>query len=473
MSQCSCKNCDLEVFENSDKCIFHCEKSTWITKVDPKDNDWDFGTEVAYYWDDKKVKKFWKKFKRLIKDKKDLSEKESYYRFDGFIFPRMSQDTFKDYIIDCDLVFTKSCNFEDNVEFFNTTFNGKVYFNKCKIRGNVSFVKSIFNDRFTFNDMKEINEIYLRFARFEKKVEFKESECNEIDLENTTFKDLADFYQSKFQIANFTKTDFEKVSVFSECEFNCDVDFKYTKFLGKAIFMDTVITGKLDLRNAIFEDDAYFLDITSKKRDKKEGQFIGEPTEVKVANRETARVIKSFYDYFNNIIEANKFYALEMKEREKELEEDKKNGKNLFEWLVFKIHGLASNHSQDWLLSLFWIFSFTFSFVIQHYVNCYLLTNTLEYILVDIFIFLSFLYGSYLIIEHEKINKFWYVGIFYVIYGFFIKDWSLSVFSNQLNPFSIMTGKEHLTFGGLIYKVIIAYLIYQLIISIRQNTRRK
>jgi len=45
--------------------------------------------------------------------------------------------------------------------------------------------------------------------------------------------------------------------------------------------------------------------------------------------------------------------------------------------------------------------------------------------------------------------------------------------ANQLNPFSIMTGKEYLTFGGLIYKVIIAYLIYQLIISIRQNTRRK
>lgn len=43
------------------------------------------------------------------------------------------------------------------------------------------------------------------------------------------------------------------------------------------------------------------------------------------------------------------FYALEMKEREKELNPKK----DFFEWLVFKFHGLSSNHSQDWTLVLF------------------------------------------------------------------------------------------------------------------------
>ena len=33
-----------------------------------------------------------------------------------------------------------------------------------------------------------------------------------------------------------------------------------------------------------------------------------------------------------------------MKEREKELD----SKKDFFEWLVFKFHGLSSNHSQDW-----------------------------------------------------------------------------------------------------------------------------
>jgi predicted membrane protein len=50
---------------------------------------------------------------------------------------------------------------------------------------------------------------------------------------------------------------------------------------------------------------------------------------------------------------------------------------------------------------------------------------------------------------------------------------NLNFVSNLINPFSIMTGKDELTFGILIYKITIAYLIYQLIISIRQNTRRK
>lgn len=53
------------------------------------------------------------------------------------------------------------------------------------------------------------------------------------------------------------------------------------------------------------------------------------------------------------------------------------------------------------------------------------------------------------------------------------KDWLLSEYSKNLNPFSIMRADEPINFGTLLFKIIIAYLIYQLIISIRQNTRRK
>ena len=70
----------------------------------------------------------------------------------------------------------------------------------------------------------------------------------------------------------------------------------------------------------LFDDEANFLDITSQKREKnKNDEFSGEIKSIQVANRETARVIKNFYDNSNNIIEANRFYALEMEEREKEL----------------------------------------------------------------------------------------------------------------------------------------------------------
>ena len=116
---------------------------------------------------------------------------------------------------------------------------------------------------------------------------------------------------------------------------------------------------------------------------------------------------------------------------------------------------------------------FTLTFLTIEFINTHYLTHAVDYILIDTLVFLGFVSGSYLIIEYEKINKFWYIGIYYIFYGFFSQDWLLKCFSNKLNPFSIMTGKEELNFGILLYKITIAYLIYQLIISIRQNTRRK
>jgi len=125
-----------------------------------------------------------------------------------------------------------------------------------------------------------------------------------------------------------------------------------------------------------------------------------------------------------------------MKERENELKEDLKEGKNIFEWLVFKVHGISSNHSQDWLLVLFWIISLTFLTSFMKTIDCNFHQISEKIVLSSIVI-------------------------------------SIIFFINLINPFSIMTGKEELSFGILLYKITITYLIYQLIVSIRQNTRRK
>ena len=192
-----------------------------------------------------------------------------------------------------------------------------------------------------------------------------------------------------------------------------------------------------------------------------------------VSNRETARKIKNSFEQQNNIIEANKFYAFEMKKREEELEEDIKKGKNFFEWLVFKIHGLSSNHSQDWLLALFWILNITFSLFITE--------KSIELFGFNLIAFIPcvFIITFGIIISEFDNNEFRAIFLFiicFVNFGIFkiiSEKHTLDCISNKINPFSIMTGNEELTFSGLIYKIVIAYLIYQLIISIRQNTRRK
>lgn len=242
-----------------------------------------------------------------------------------------------------DIIKAKNINFNQKIFNYNDRKGeeepfrsmNKLELINCKIKE--AFKLDICNELIRGN--LEQNKIELDFENTEFINKVKIINCNieKANFCNTKFGDLADFYQAKFRKVNFERTDFEKISVFSEVEFDCDVDFKYTKFLGKAIFRDTVISKKLNLRNTIFDDEANFLDITSKVRDKNDcNEFIGEPKDIKVANRETARVIKNFYDNSNNVIEANRFYKLEMEERRKEFNDIKeKNDNYLFELVVF------------------------------------------------------------------------------------------------------------------------------------------
>lgn len=161
-----------------------------------------------------------------------------------------------------------------------------------------------------------------------------------------------------------------------------------------------------------------------------------------------------------------------MQEKEKELKTN--YPKYFFEWIVFKTHYMASKHSQDWLLSLYWIIIITFLYSHLKVFSCQ--ENTEYYIIPLVLNIIVFIYISLEAILSKNISlihKTLTILVMYFIYSFITKDITLEDFSNNLNPFSIMTGYDTLNFSTLIYKIIVAYLLYQLIISIRQNTRRK
>lgn len=351
---------------------------------------------------------------------------------------------------------------------------------------NLLIHKCIIGSDFLLNDkLWKKDEIFgiknLNFSEstFQGKVKIQFYEISEeANFYNTKFKDLADFYRTKFNKVVFERTDFEKVAVFSEAVFNQDVNFKYAKFLGYSVFRDTIIKGKFDLRNTIFDTDAdaNFLDITSeeRKKDKETQEFYGDPKVIQVANRETARIIKNFYEHSSNIIEANKFYALEMQKREEELNKGIKN----FDWLIFKIHGISSDHSQSPFLALLWIFNVTILYIILS--NAGILQKHNLYILPIGFAAISILYFCTIELIGYKYKKQIFSGLFLIFLftsHFLIIQSSLTCLLNcladKINPFSIMTTPDIITFGLLIYKTIIAYLIYQFIVSVRQNTRRK
>jgi len=388
----------------------------------------------------------------------------------GLIFLKKSHIEFLD-IQGCKI---KNLHIEAKVPFINIYSNTKgidKLIIKQKQLEKLIIFNSVINSDFLLNDKLykkndefKLNLLNFKESTFKGKVKIQFYDCiQDVNFYNTKFEDLADFYRTKFYKVNFEKTDFKNIAVFSESEFYCDVNFNYTKFLATSIFKDTVITGKLNLRDTIFKDEANFLDIKLSK----------------VGNRETARIIKDSFEQQNNIIEANKYYALEMKEREKELEENLKNGKNFFEWLVFKIHGISSNHSQDWTLSLFWIFIVGF---IASYYDFNLIQNSenkyIHYNLSSIFktiglIFIILFIDRLCKIKDKFVNISYFIISSYLIYIYATEDYLLSLFSQTINPFSVMKTNDPINGIQLFFKIIIAYLIYQLIISIRQNTRRK
>ncbi|WP_421716008.1 pentapeptide repeat-containing protein [Arcobacter arenosus] len=239
----------------------------------------------------------------------------------------------------------KSIEINYNLE---KSFNLNIYsvnINELKISGNnlndlmfqSSKIKKLHIDD---NHHKLINYIFNKIEISEKSeidnLILDNVKVNEYLLLDTYLKEKSTMIKSKFAKTFFNNIKFSGITDFSEAEFSDNVNFKLCLF-GEVLFRKTKFLKGLDFSNSSFYKRNIFLGI-----------------EVNTTNRETARIIKNSFEQQNNIIEANKFYALEMKEREKEL-----SWKNdFFEKLIFSFHGLSSNHSQNWLLPIFWIVFF-------------------------------------------------------------------------------------------------------------------
>ena len=92
-----------------------------------------------------------------------------------------------------------------------------------------------------------------------------------------------------------------------------------------------------------------------------------------------------------------------------------------------------------------------------------------------LFIDLSIPFIIYNILKNKGFKKYFSSFIFLTtgVYLYITNDLLLELPAKAINPFSIMYDGDSINGIELIFKIIITYLIYQLIISIRQNTRRK
>ncbi|MDN5053783.1 pentapeptide repeat-containing protein [Aliarcobacter butzleri] len=415
MNKCSCGNCGLEVFENSDKCILHCEKDDWFDENGKLKEHFriirnNFYEQISIYFEHtKKLNE--EKTKETIRNPFITIKGDFNTPLENIQFPDVNFSDF--YFWQYSDLYFRNCTFYSNFNIDLYKNDKLISFENCIFKNNLIAKDQIFNKDFVLNSC------------------FIEGEMN---IHKSIFKDIIDFSNSKF---------------------SDDVDLKHTTFEKIVNFRESNFKKELNLEDTIFKSNVNFLELKAKMK-----------------NRETARIIKDSFEKQNNIIESNKFYALEMKEREKELEEDIREGKNFFEWLVFKIHGLSSNHSQDWLLALFWIISFTLlSVTIEKIFSSHI--GLSDKCVVSFLIFSMIVISNIYLANSKKVYYLIFIAIYFFIYLIFTEDFYLKCFSKTLNPFSLMQANDPINGIELLYKIIIAYLIYQLIISIRQNTRRK
>jgi hypothetical protein len=361
----------------------------------------------------------------------------------------------------------------------------------CKFNKNLQFDRAIFKNRLfnteqnDFLDENSIKRLEFNKCIFEKEFKLNQYTIDKFIIEDSEFKDIFEFQSNIINDIKIQNSKFEKVSIFtnskfielyiSDSVFKENIDFKGSIFgikneLAKSpTTLKSVVIDKLvNFRDVKFY---YGLDIPDTKINDL-SSFLNADLAIEYTPRDTFRRLKHEFDSMGNIIEANKFYHKEMQKMEEDLKKDLH--KSFSEWIVFKIHDISSKHSQNWVLSLYWIIVITFLY--SHLKLFWCQGNTEYYIIPFVLniLVLTFVLLETAILKNLNITyKAFSVLIIYFIYAFITKDVTLESFSNNINPFSIMTGHDTLNFGTLIYKIIIAYLLYQFIVSVRQNTRRK
>ena len=121
MCKCSQRDCDLKVFENTNKCILHCEKNDWYKKYDEKsehykihkmlsplrNNDWSSSEE--------KIDSFWNEFINLIKE--STEEESLKCNFSNVVFPAIGRGPYPIVaMFKIKLLSFKNCIFLDQID---------------------------------------------------------------------------------------------------------------------------------------------------------------------------------------------------------------------------------------------------------------------------------------------------------------------------------------------------------------------
>jgi uncharacterized protein YjbI with pentapeptide repeats len=327
------------------------------------------------------------------------------------------------------------CRFKGDIQLCYTIFNRKIFsasHDRFHSRyGNIHINDCTIKDRFSINNidvesLDVFNTSFLDKFEMKYKVYINKNESptviDHVDFDNVQFSSVADFHGMNVNRLSMSRVDFKQFAIFENIRVHCKdkANFSYVTFHSTASFRKADFNGGLDLDCANFLGEISFLGISDNNN----------------STRETYRLIKNHFDDKGNHIEGNKFFALEM---DKYLEEiTLSNSLSAWDRFVFNFNKITSNFGQSYIRGVSWLLSIATIF--------YALT-----------------------LSHEAglLYKIWPAAnpIIACVSKF------LNGFAETFMPFKSFL-REGMEFLSLIFYIIFAVLIWQIVVALKRHTRR-
>ena len=484
-NQCVVQGCELDRYERHDKCVLHCDKGAFsdndVTKflktlfdnIYEAKNIKEVNNRTFYFsgicfpsigFNTQNISLIKYSFLRFA-CKKALHKNSVRILFDCCTFINYSCvfSCFAKDIVSLSVEF-RNCKFSDevslipytniNIQYTNSAFSGLIKIQNLYNISNYAMP--------TFSFCNGINSILLRDLIiscqfiFQRDTNANQSELQEYAKSDNSFRlidyDIIDFQDSMFKIPIYICSTIITSLSINDSTFDKNFTIDGTNIVYSNIFnsvfnstfsiYSSTFENILGLVNISFESNVYIRSTTFEtKLDllpcsfNKELDVSDLEIDLNNANRETFRILKHSSDKIGNTIEANKFFALEMKAYERELKE---NGGTKAERFLLWVNRTTSDYGQNYIKPILCIIPFAIAF--------YIIT---------------------LLYEKQVLYR---IAPKYNTVIEFIPD-TLNGVAKSIIPLKhfLVPGIEFLS---LIFGVIFAILIYQTIVALKRKTRR-
>ena len=378
-NQCVVDGCERARYEEHDKCILHCEKSTHFSNTDFFEHSI---TKLLKSYAVSSSPDGTIIFRQVIfpvlshKFYQHLDEFLYIYFygcvFSNFHFSNTNQAHFEFY----NCVFTAPCTFflDNNIDvlFLHCKFKSHLQVigskepyaistpicNDCEFNHSLSLINLNCSNDFTDNGVfRDINSLDIIRCRMEKPTKIEN--IADISIEYSLFinslficlsANLSTYISSTTIEKSFTCTSstFNEPKIFiSHSIFNGIADFSDMNIMSFPAFESIIFNSFVSFKSAKFLG-GFNLDLCNFKSSV---NFYNLEVNFTALSKETCRIIKKSFDDIGNTTDANKYFALEMGKLYSEL-----SWKNNFsEKLLLSINKYTSNFGQNWWLPIIWM----------------------------------------------------------------------------------------------------------------------